>query len=524
MSLDDIHKAWQTLTCSRPDILDPTTLRLLEGRCPRLSVADRKHIEYIFQDGSAFQDVSNPVMRSQLREAALKYPRIIPSLRTFLENTKYLRAMTDVIKRVLPPKFKGTIRESMLKCYVCPGDSKHQVQQSENDYVYEQGPPDFGFQLAYRQLFLFAMRHFFGLTDLQPLGLNQSSSKRRFDMSELWKRFRLCAANSGFVLPGSKVSKGPCSVRSMEFTAIHGLLTRLRPPELFLYDEARMAEWSTEIASLLIGMAPRRIDSPAAIQSHDNTEEWCLENRCGMTQSSSFFSDQRYLFLHNVYSEDQPARENMTTFAVKRDIFRTFFPDIRRDPPTPVDTPMNPAPMNPAPMDPAPMDLASINPTTMGFTSDTDTQVMVQQPEPLLLETGQSSQNISISQQTPDVCRCFVQMTPESFYSSFQPLRDTCPFIVFFHVPLGILEFVRHYNDHMLANLCDESQWFARVHERAYQLQTMTIAEVGQHCRKGPCLIFHGKGTFNTTFKPGSVEKISLPVFNSDTNLWLLPA
>jgi len=47
-----------------------------------------------------------------------------------------------------------------------------------------------------------------------------------------------------------------------------------------------------------------------------------------MTTSSTFLFDQRYLFLHNIYSVDQPARASMTSFAVKRDIFRSFFPDF----------------------------------------------------------------------------------------------------------------------------------------------------------------------------------------------------
>lgn len=50
-----------------------------------------------------------------------------------------------------------------------------------------------------------------------------------------------------------------------------------------------------------------------------------------MTDTETFFSDQKYLFLENIYSTDEPARENMTSFAVKRNIFRSFFPDLHED-------------------------------------------------------------------------------------------------------------------------------------------------------------------------------------------------
>lgn len=78
-------------------------------------------------------------------------------------------------------------------------------------------------------------------------------------------------------------------------------------------------------------MTPLKIAYPTPSQSWDKIEEWSLEQRCGMTDTETFFSDQRYLFFHNIYCEDQPGRENMTSFAVKRDIFKSFFPEFDGD-------------------------------------------------------------------------------------------------------------------------------------------------------------------------------------------------
>ncbi|KAJ6076657.1 hypothetical protein N7499_008638 [Penicillium canescens] len=566
-SLGEIFEAWQSLTCLNPVILDPTTLTLLEGRCPRLSIADREHIDQIFQDGSAFQDVRDHAIRAQLRHAALGYPKIIPSLRTFLENTKYLKAMTDVIKRVLPPKFKGTIRESMFKCYVCPRDLKHQVQISENDYIQKAGSREYGFWAAYRQLFLFSMRHFYGLTDSRPLGVGQSPLKGRFDTSELWTRFKLCANNIGFIFPGSKFLKNSRPTGSIEFAAIHGILTRLRPPELFVYDEFRVRECSNHIAAILRDMVPRKIDNPPAIQSLDNQEDWALEQRCGMTTSSTFLFDQRYLFLHNVYSEDQPARANMTSFAVKRDIFRSFFPDFNdgnapdlpmssMPRPTnggstpgqidsavhvaPVDpVPMNNTPMDDAPMDVAPMDVAPIDvaPMDVALIDDAPMQLALintapvvyepqRQPQSTLLlpNVGPSHNKISIIKQSSNICSCHLNMTPESFYASFQPLSDSCPFVVFFFPSDGIVDFVRHYEDGVLANLCEDDRWFAQAREDREKLQMLSVTRVSDRCRQGPCLLVSGKGYFNSTLQLGPVEKLFLPIYNETTNHWVLPA
>lgn len=409
----------------------------------------------------------------------------------------------------------------MLKYYVPPLEPRFQIQTSENDFVEEQASSEYGFWAAYRQLFLFAMRHFFGLTNIQPLALGQTSYKQRFDASEIWRRFKLCAAMVGFVLSGSKSSQSSRLASSIEFTAIHRLLTRLRPPELFTYDEASMTECSNHVASLLLAMTPRKLGNIAASQSWDRIEDWCLEERCGMANSDTFFSDQKYLFLHNIYTKDQPARENMTSFAVKRDIFRSFFLDLddgsRMDVPAPMDpAPMDPAPMDPAPMDPAPMDVVPVNPTAM------DLIPTLNQPQPVshlrLLSTNNASSNerVTIMNQSPEQCQCQIDMSPDTFYSSCRPFLRNNLDVILFNILDRTVHFIRHYSDDILANLCSDGRWFARVHQDTLALQTLTLDQVSQYCRAGSCIIFHGIGNFNSTLTPVAAESLKLPELNGD--------
>lgn len=267
----------------------------------------------------------DPAVRSQLLHAALSYRKIIPSLRTFLENAKYLKAMTDVIKKVLPMKIKGTIRQTMLQYYIAPKDFQFQVQLLENEFVQRKRSSDFGFWSAYRQIFLFAMRHFCGMTDSQPLGFSQISRSRCPDQSELWQRLRILLGKIGFVFPGSRNIH---ATNSIEFIAIRTLLARLRPPELFAHEEINISEWSTKVASFLCSMTPQVVGGPSPTQCWDKPETWNLERRCGMTDTETYFLDQKYLFLECIYSAYHLAQENMTSFAVKRDIFQSFFSDL----------------------------------------------------------------------------------------------------------------------------------------------------------------------------------------------------
>ncbi|KAJ5602076.1 hypothetical protein N7510_011610, partial [Penicillium lagena] len=322
--LHQIHSAWVSLTCGASQILDPSTLELLQGRYPRLSLDDRRFINQIFNDNLAFPRVSDPALRSQLLQASLNYPGIIPSLHLFLENIKYLKPMTDILKKVLPFKFKGSIRQAMLRYYVPTARSR--IQVTENDFEEDESASEkVLFWSAYRQCFLFAMRHFFGLTDVHPRGHSQSSKPhQKLERLDLWKRLKFLFNHLGFVLDGSQKARAPIKT---EYMAIHALLAQLRPPELFEYDHAILTECSNHVATVLTQIKPRMISAPRPLQSTDVTRNWSLMQRCGMTDADTFFSDRKYLFLRNVYSPDDEPRESVTSFAVKRDIFRSFFPD-----------------------------------------------------------------------------------------------------------------------------------------------------------------------------------------------------
>ena len=61
----------------------------------------------------------------------------------------------------------------------------------------------------------------------------------------------------------------------------------------------------------------------------DANDAWMIEKRCGRTWETSFRHDRRYMFIEHVYSADdlQPRRA-ITSFAVFRHIFQSFFGDL----------------------------------------------------------------------------------------------------------------------------------------------------------------------------------------------------
>jgi Protein of unknown function (DUF3723). len=305
----------------------------MEGRCPHLSEADRSFINYIFDENLAFSHTMDPGTRSEFRKTVLDYPNIIPSLKLFFENIKYLRPIVYVLKRLLPPNFKSTLRKMMQRYYICPQSRMFPIQISENNFAeHEHADAKYGFWSAYRQIFLFAMRHFYGLSEAWPRGHScYSRSQQVQDSQELWRRFKKVSRTLGFRIPGHYSPSKP-EQRSPEFIAIHSLLTRLRPPGLFDYDPSALIDCSNKVADMLVQMKERRVEAPSPSLVTDIEKYWSLESRCGMTDIDSFFSDQKYLFFHNIYSHSSGVRaRNITSFAVKRDMFLTLFPHFNED-------------------------------------------------------------------------------------------------------------------------------------------------------------------------------------------------
>lgn len=108
----------------------------------------------------------------------LKIEGRILSFETFLQDTIYFGACSTVLRRLLPRKFPGSVREAFLHCYTGANQVQGQIriQVKENSFHQRQDTlhqhqdtQAINRQLAYRQLFLAAMRDFPISSNLDPL-------------------------------------------------------------------------------------------------------------------------------------------------------------------------------------------------------------------------------------------------------------------------------------------------------------------------------------------------------------------
>ncbi|KJF60725.1 uncharacterized protein CIMG_12218 [Coccidioides immitis RS] len=293
--LKHIKAVMTIITNGRPEILDAQTVTQLEGRSPFWSRADANHIDMVFDEGLVFPDVISTPEYEILRERVKSIRCIIPSLRTFHEDCKYLEPMVKLVRRLLSPKWKGTVKHGMKRRYSPPAGDSFPIQTTVGYRSERRQAPGYGFWSAYRQVFLASMREFFGLVpNFKPLKMHKvPMHMQQPEASVLWTRFREVVSTVGFSVP--RIDHG----------------AHLVP-----------INWGGD----------NRGQYPAPSLTNNHHADWRLSSRCGMTDGTSFFMDKEYLFLDNIYStpRDEP-QDDLTSFAVKRDMFIAFFPPFEEE-------------------------------------------------------------------------------------------------------------------------------------------------------------------------------------------------
>ncbi|KAB8256794.1 hypothetical protein BDV32DRAFT_152947 [Aspergillus pseudonomiae] len=582
-----ILAAWNKLTCHEPGLLDPDTVDYLQGRCPSLSEQDRCHICDIFDQNLVFPRVTDPHIRLRLRRAILEFPGIIPSLKLFHEDTKYLKPIIYVVKKLLPSNYKGTIRQAMRRYYVPPPDQKFPAQISDDVFQYvEHTDGGFGFWSAYCQVFLFAMRHFYGLSDVRPLGHSRYSKPRQIpDHQELWISFKTLVRKIGFVLPGN-IIQSSLPERSPEFQAIHSLLTRLRPPALFEYEQSVLSEWSKRVADVLLQIARKNTYiAPRPSLTTDTKEAWSLDKRCGMTDMSSFFWDQKYLFFRNIYSlTTESFGENLSTFAVKRNMFTYFFPvygggigNVRdyndqepasrtvgseqlQGPSTQKTAPLPqfedammqdepsgtatagqsfsmqdtiPPPVEDAVMHDKPSVTAAVGHISQDLLQLPSGTTPVGQRDETTTDIQPHNGSSAIEIQRPDLCVCDMNITPGAFVAHLRDSEEDYPYIALLDVSERKLYCLPPSSVDQFPQLLRVwgNVWFAKVDstmQKAPMLKSLTAEQVMTTIRESPTLILFGRdGIFRSDLLLPDVDMwvndtIELPYYDDSLYKWVM--
>ena len=120
--------------------LDANTVAILQNRCPLLSLKDRAHVQSRFLAEDVLSTVRADDEQSRVFDRACSIEHVIPSIHTFLEDTKYLKPDARILKKLLPGKCKDSMSQHFSALH--SGQTKVKMQTSEFTYEDRTSSPD----------------------------------------------------------------------------------------------------------------------------------------------------------------------------------------------------------------------------------------------------------------------------------------------------------------------------------------------------------------------------------------------
>jgi hypothetical protein len=273
------------------DLIDANSVKLLEGLAPGISEADRTTVTGLVLSGKALEDFS-PDERKAICERMRSYKGRIPSLSLFFQDVLILELGAARVKRLVDrskrwgprdiemgdyQERKQTLRERMEHMFRCRDTDSIMVQTSDGEEREVTGDGEFQFDLAYRQLWLCALRSCSG---------SPGEGHRPATVCRSWthphEQYKLAQLASALGFRSNSISR---------------LASRPFEPEY-----------------------------PPWYEFDDRGRNPALK-RCGIPYTITFREDRKTLFLDRIHQEASEYEELDSAF-VLRDIYLSFFGDL----------------------------------------------------------------------------------------------------------------------------------------------------------------------------------------------------
>jgi hypothetical protein len=320
-----IHESWsrsfegQTASC-----VDFSSVQVVEGLMPQSSLVDRKRIAELVDSGQIFPLVTGAEERTTLRDSLLSTPGRIISLNTLIKDTLFLDGPAKALRRLCPPRFKGSFKRAMLRQWKMVGTERSlEIQRSEHHFATIQRNAN-SFSVCMMQLWLFALRHFV------PQQRGSKNNWRHFGWSTedlSLRRLAVLAERLGFQ------SDQITSLRSENLSQniAKGFMESLCREDFYRLEERRVQSMSNQLRNILRNLPTYSEEDVKAAQFTTNSPEAAARYRYNKPTQEEYDEQRKYLFLEPLFGPDQAAAEYTTSLGVTREILRCFFADDIRE-------------------------------------------------------------------------------------------------------------------------------------------------------------------------------------------------
>ncbi|PPJ60726.1 hypothetical protein CBER1_11370 [Cercospora berteroae] len=311
--LQHIAKSWEQITSLAQDAVDIGTVKALEGLAPAFSQSDSASVRQAMHLKTLFPSIDDEQERCELLRNILATSTLIPSLLTFFESLKYLEPCAKVLRSLLPPRMKRTIRQSLWGSYFQPAEL---VIEYPEGVIRSALPSSMTVvrSAAYLQLWLFALRHFPELTNSTPRKDSDQGKPLATEPNPLlWQRFGELACALGFATTAAKNLQGSDAVGQLatRISEQCGFEEDVRAQLVGLFGGVRIAGLTSEPSLVGSAIIP-------------------FARRYGRPFQTDHVYDKKFLYLACMFSGSSSTGFDVTSFFCKRDMISHFLsiPDI----------------------------------------------------------------------------------------------------------------------------------------------------------------------------------------------------
>ncbi len=273
--------------------------------------------------GDILPAVKDDNRRSDIFDRICSVEHMISSIYMCAEDSKWLEPGVRILKELLPNNGKGSIAEQFRALH--NGQANMNLQTSEFTSEDRTLPSGNSFWLSYRQVFLFSLRHFPAMDGQAPRkDVAKQSSPHPGIQQRWWHELSSLASMSGYRGLRRKYQDR----KAADAKAIEDCVRSILPPRYYEINSAHMRRIVQLNCHLMsdVPYAERMRVVPELTSDHDGCGS-DISDRCGRPYDQSFQADQESLFLDYIYSTSytRVSKRYLTSFAVKRDFFHSFF-------------------------------------------------------------------------------------------------------------------------------------------------------------------------------------------------------
>ena len=307
-------------------LIDFRTIQHLQTRCPQLCDNDLDFIKEGMSSWTLFPLITDNSSRLQLQDSLLKISCAIPSLYTFLEDTKWLEPGLCAMRGLLPAGCRESTRLAFSRIYSSRGQTEGQVkiENSQGQFCFVSGDEKVAFDSSYCQLWLFAWRHFPDLTSFTPRkDKGRAKPPVKAKSQSRWHELAALASELGY--ESQEISR--IKSQDPDPAMAEGLLSQVscegtHDASLELHQQSVQSICAV-VKAYRAGLARQAPTNAPADRGPIG-----LEHRCGRPHETPLRKSGPWFYLPNVFkSQTSPA----SYFSFNRDIFRAFFSDPWKD-------------------------------------------------------------------------------------------------------------------------------------------------------------------------------------------------